>query len=86
METKKKNNQSDKIAIYKFATPGHSMGFGQPMVTLKGFEKIEKKDNKKFHKLMNQIKYECLKLEVHFDAKIYETKDIHNPFLSKPVK
>lgn len=56
--------------LYKFATPGPSTSF-TPMVTLKGFEKIESKDNKKFHELMNEIKYECLKMKVHFKAEIF---------------
>jgi hypothetical protein len=67
---------SDKVLMYTFATPGQSIGFGRPMVTLKGFEKIEAKDNKRFHELMNELKYECLKMEVHFKAEILETKDL----------
>ena len=67
---------SDKVLIYKFRTPGISVGFGRPMVTLKGFEKIENKDNKRFHELMHKLKYECQKLEVHFKAEIFETADI----------
>ena len=69
------NSESDMVKMYIFQTPGPSCSFS-PMVTLKGFEKIEGKDNKRFHELMNELKYECLKLEVHFESKIYETKDI----------
>ena len=70
--------------MYTFATPGISMGFGRPMVSLKGFEKIEEKDDTRLHELMNEIKIECLKLEVHFKAEIFETKDIRSDFLNAP--
>jgi len=75
---------SDKVLMYTFATPGPSVGFGRPMVSLKGYEKIEKKDNKNLHRLMNEIKIECLKLEVHFKAEIFETKDLKSDFLNAP--
>jgi len=71
---------SDKVLMYTFPTLGISTGFGRPIVTLKGFEKIDKKDNKKLHELMNEIKHECQKLEVHFEANIFETGDIKSEF------
>ena len=67
---------SDKVLMYTFPTPGKSVGFGRAMVTLKGFDKIESKDSQRLHELMNEIKRECQKLEVHFKAEIYETADI----------
>ena len=67
---------SGKVLMYTFATPGPSGSF-RPLVSLKGFEKLDHKDAKRFHELMNQIKYECLKLDVHFEAKIFETSDIN---------
>jgi len=69
------NSESDKVLMYRFQTPGPSFAFS-PLVTLKGFEKIEEKECKRFHELMNELKIECLKLEVHFEAKIYNTEDI----------
>ena len=62
---------NDKILMYTFATPGLSTSF-RPLVTLKGFEKIDEKDNKRFHELMNELKHECLKLEIHFKTEIYQ--------------
>jgi len=67
---------SDKVLMYMFATPGMSTGFGRPIVSLTGFEKIEEKDNKRFHELMHEIKQECLKLEIHFKAEIYHLTNL----------
>ena len=64
-----------KTLMYLFSTPGKSTEF-TPSFTLKGFEKIEKKDSRRFHKLMSELKYECQKLEVHFSGEVYETKDL----------
>jgi hypothetical protein len=73
---------SNKVLMYTFPTPGISVGFGRPIVSLKGFEKIVDKDNKRLHELMDEIKHECQKLEVHFEAKIYETADIKHDFIN----
>ena len=73
----------DKVLMYSFATPGPSTSF-RPIVTLKGFEKIDEKNNKRFHELMNELKYECLKLEVHFEAEIWQFGDRKPDFLNAP--
>lgn len=75
-----------KVLMYTFATPGLSEGFGSPMVSLKGFEKIENKDSKRFHELMNELKFECLKLEVHFQGQILETNDFDSKIDSKSLE
>lgn len=64
-----------KCMMFKTASCGPTQSF-TPMVTLSGFEKIKSKDNKKFYELMQDIMYECFKMGVHFESKIYETKDI----------
>jgi hypothetical protein len=59
-----------KTRVYRFQTPGPSFSF-YPWVTLIGAELIEAKDNKRIHELMNELKVECLRLKVNFEAKIY---------------
>ena len=62
---------SGRIRIYHFQTLGPSFSF-YPWVTLIGSELIEDKDNKRFHELMNELKVECLRLKVNFEAKVYK--------------
>lgn len=62
---------SGRIRIYHFQTLGPSFSF-YPWVTLIGSELIEDKDNKMFHELMNELKVECLRLKVNFEAKVYK--------------
>lgn len=65
---------SGKIRLYRFQTLGPSFSF-HPWVILSGVELIEAKDNKRFHELMNELKIECLRLEVNFEAKIYKNEN-----------
>ena len=63
-----------KVLVYNFPTQGLSTSF-KPLVTLKGYKKINKKNSSRFHELMNELKYECLKLEVNFKSEIWKFGD-----------
>ena len=80
LEAANNKQKTEMVMLYRFQTPGPSCSFS-PLVTLKGFEIIEGKDNKRFHELMNELKYECLKLEVHFESKIHSNKDLELKYI-----
>ncbi len=67
--------KDNKVLLYQFDSVGMSSSI-PPLVTLKGFDLIEGKDSKKFHELMNQIKFECLKMDVSFEGNIYKIEPI----------
>lgn len=71
MANKSVPKPNDEVMLFTFHSPGISTGFGRPLVTLKGFDNLENKDSKRFFELMNDLKNECDKLEVHFKAEIY---------------
>ena len=71
----KKDEINPRVMFFKTASCGPTQSFN-PLITLTGFEKIESKDNKRFYELMRDLMYECHKMGVHFESKIYETKDI----------
>ena len=67
--------KDSKVLLYQFDSVGISSSI-PPLVTLKGFDLIEGKDSKKFHELMNKIKFECLKMDVSFEGNIYKIEPI----------
>ncbi len=70
-EVSRIDNDVEWILAYKSPTPGLSIEF-MPMVTLKGYKKLDGKDSAKFHELMNELKIECIKLKVHFKGEVYD--------------
>ena len=59
--------------MYKFKSVGYSGQF-IPMVTVKNFELLKKDSSKEFHRLMGEIKFECLKHGVNFEANLYKNQ------------